>query len=60
MKITVMGCGSSLGTPAPGGFWGRCDPKEPKNNRTVSVHSSAIIMALDKVYGQTRLVSELK
>jgi hypothetical protein len=33
---------------------------EPKNNRTVSVHSSAIVTALDKVYGQSRLVSELK
>jgi len=34
MKITILGCGSSLGTPAAGGFWGKCDPAEPKNNRT--------------------------
>jgi len=34
MKFTIMGCGASLGTPAPGGFWGNCDPKEPKNERT--------------------------
>lgn len=34
MKITVLGCGASLGTPAAGGFWGKCDPAEPKNHRT--------------------------
>jgi len=34
MKITVLGCGSSMGTPAAGGFWGKCDPDEPKNMRT--------------------------
>src|SRR5690606_39267548 len=33
MKITVLGCGSSVGTPAAGGFWGRCDPAEPRNRR---------------------------
>ncbi len=34
MKITILGCGASLGTPAAGGFWGKCDPAEPKNKRT--------------------------
>jgi len=34
MKFTVLGCGASLGTPAAGGFWGRCDPHEVKNRRT--------------------------
>lgn len=34
MKITVLGCGASMGTPAGGGFWGKCDPNEPKNHRT--------------------------
>jgi len=34
MKVTVLGCGGSLGTPAPGGFWGKCDPAEPRNHRT--------------------------
>ena len=29
-------------------------------NRTVAVHSSALIEALDKVYGATRLVEEIK
>lgn len=34
MKITVLGCSSSMGTPAAGGFWGVCDPNEPRNTRT--------------------------
>lgn len=34
MKITVLGCGASMGTPAAGGFWGKCDPNEPKNKRS--------------------------
>lgn len=34
MKVTVLGCGSSQGTPAAGGFWGKCDPDNPKNHRT--------------------------
>jgi len=36
MKITILGCGGSLGTPMAGGFWGDCDPNNPKNNRTRS------------------------
>jgi phosphoribosyl 1,2-cyclic phosphate phosphodiesterase len=43
MKVTVLGCGSSLGVPAAGGFWGRCDPKEPRNSRT-----RASVMVEDK------------
>lgn len=34
MKVTVLGCGASLGTPAAGGFWGACDPNNPRNHRT--------------------------
>jgi len=33
MKITVLGSGSSSGTPAVGYGWGRCDPKNTKNQR---------------------------
>ena len=36
MKVTVLGCGASLGVPAAGGFWGDCDPTNPKNRRTRS------------------------
>jgi len=36
MKITVLGCGSSLGVPALKYGWGQCDPKNEKNRRTRS------------------------
>lgn len=35
MRVTVLGSGSSGGTPMPGpDGWGACDPAEPKNRRT--------------------------
>jgi len=34
MKITILGCGSSMGTPVAGGYWGNCNPENPKNHRT--------------------------
>ncbi|MGM0422440.1 MAG: MBL fold metallo-hydrolase [Pseudomonadota bacterium] len=34
IKITVLGSGASLGVPAAGGFWGDCNPENPKNSRT--------------------------
>lgn len=34
MKVTVLGSGSSVGTPAAGNYWGNCNPENPKNNRT--------------------------
>lgn len=34
MKFTLMGCGASGGTPQAGGFWGDCDPTDPRNDRT--------------------------
>ncbi|MBO4405481.1 MAG: MBL fold metallo-hydrolase [Alphaproteobacteria bacterium] len=36
MKITILGCGSSMGVPALKYGWGICDPKNPKNRRTRS------------------------
>ena len=33
MKVTILGSGGSSGTPAVGRGWGKCDPKNPKNNR---------------------------
>ena len=34
MKITVLGCGSSVGVPCLCYGWGDCDPENPKNART--------------------------
>ncbi|MEK7819576.1 MAG: MBL fold metallo-hydrolase [Pseudomonadota bacterium] len=33
MKVTILGSGASMGTPAVGLGWGQCDPNEPKNRR---------------------------
>jgi len=34
VRITVLGCGSSTGTPSVEAGWGKCDPTNPKNRRT--------------------------
>ncbi len=34
MRITVLGSGSSAGTPSVEAGWGKCDPSNPKNRRT--------------------------
>ncbi|HJO68425.1 MAG TPA: MBL fold metallo-hydrolase [Rhodospirillales bacterium] len=33
MRLTILGCGSSSGTPSVDGGWGRCDPANPRNRR---------------------------
>ncbi|MDR3151423.1 MAG: MBL fold metallo-hydrolase [Holosporaceae bacterium] len=44
MKITVLGCGSSVGVPALRYGWGDCDPRNSKNRRT----RSSIIIETEK------------
>ena len=49
MRVVVLGCGGSAGVPMLGGpdgagDWGRCDPDEPRNNRT---RSSIVIESAD-------------
>jgi len=34
LRFTILGCGSSPGTPRISGDWGNCDPANPKNRRT--------------------------
>ncbi len=34
MKFIILGCGSSMGVPRPDGFFGKCNPKNPKNFRS--------------------------
>ncbi len=33
MKVTILGCGGSGGVPLIGGFWGACNPANPRNRR---------------------------
>jgi phosphoribosyl 1,2-cyclic phosphate phosphodiesterase len=33
VKITILGCGATTGTPMIGRGWGRCDPDNPRNYR---------------------------
>lgn len=55
MKITILGCGSSAGMPAirfdtPGGGWGVCDPKNPKNRRSrasIMVEVNGLTLVID-------------
>jgi len=34
LRFTILGCGSSPGTPRITGDWGACDPANPRNRRT--------------------------
>lgn len=34
LRFTILGCGSSPGTPRITGDWGNCDPSNPRNHRT--------------------------
>ncbi len=33
LRLTILGCGSSPGTPRITGDWGSCDPSNPRNRR---------------------------
>lgn len=33
LRLTILGCGASAGTPRVTGDWGACDPTNPKNRR---------------------------
>jgi len=33
IKVTILGCGSSIGVPSLGNNWGNCNPNNPKNRR---------------------------
>ena len=49
IKFTILGCGSSMGVPRADGYWGKCNPKEKKNNRTrcsalISFNSKKILI----------------
>ncbi len=49
-RVTILGCGGSLGVPIVGGFWGDCDPSNPKNRRrrpSILVESRGVTILVD-------------
>ncbi len=50
MKVTILGCGGSLGVPMVGNNWGTCDPSNPKNRRrrpAIMVEQGATTVLVD-------------
>lgn len=50
LKVIILGCGNSAGTPAICNFWGNCDPSEPKNRRSrpsIAVQSVDTTLIID-------------
>lgn len=50
LRVTVLGCGGSLGVPMVGGVWGTCDPTNPRNRRrrpSILVESAATRLLVD-------------
>lgn len=52
LRLTILGCGSSPGTPRITGDWGQCDPANPRNRRT---RASALVERIGPS-GTTRVV----
>jgi phosphoribosyl 1,2-cyclic phosphate phosphodiesterase len=52
LRFTILGCGSSPGTPRITGDWGDCDPANPKNRRT---RAAAMVERISSA-GTTRVV----
>lgn len=57
LKATILGCGSSGGVPRIGGadgsgYWGACDPRNPKNRR----RRCSLLVERDGEGGTTRLL----
>jgi phosphoribosyl 1,2-cyclic phosphate phosphodiesterase len=53
LRFTVLGCGSSPGTPRITGDWGNCDPLNPKNRR---LRAAALVERVAENGGVTRVV----
>lgn len=52
LRLTILGCGSSPGTPRITGDWGACDPDNPRNRRT---RAAAMVERISDA-GTTRVV----
>lgn len=53
LRFTILGCGSSPGTPRVNGDWGDCDPTNPKNAR---LRCAAMAERISADGGITRVV----
>lgn len=53
LRLTVLGCGSSPGTPRITGDWGACDPSNPKNRRS---RAAVLVERIADHQGTTRVV----
>lgn len=53
LRFTLLGCGSSPGTPRITGDWGNCDPANPKNRR---MRSAALVERISDSGGKTTVV----
>ncbi|PSJ60064.1 MBL fold metallo-hydrolase [Kumtagia ephedrae] len=53
LRLTILGCGSSPGTPRITGDWGNCDPSNPRNRRT---RPAAMVERIAGNGGVTRVV----
>lgn len=49
-KITILGCGGSGGVPLVTGYWGKCNPNNPKNRRmraSIAIRSGSTSVVID-------------
>ncbi|CCV06874.1 putative hydrolase [Mesorhizobium metallidurans STM 2683] len=53
LRFTVLGCGSSPGTPRITGDWGNCDPANPRNRR---MRTAALVERIAANGGRTTVV----
>jgi phosphoribosyl 1,2-cyclic phosphate phosphodiesterase len=53
LRFTILGCGSSPGTPRITGDWGNCDPDNPRNRRT---RCAALIERINEAGDRTTVV----
>src|SRR6202041_3448841 len=50
MKITMLGCGPSMGVPSIGPDWGACDANDPRNRRrrtSILIESRGRVVLVD-------------
>ncbi len=53
LRLTLLGCGSSPGTPRITGDWGNCNPANPKNRR---MRSAALVDRISASGAKTTVV----